>query len=43
MHKTTAHVRVSATVATALIVAYVPYLVKWQMEAADPRSPPEYT
>ncbi len=43
MHKTIAHVRMSAMVATALVVAYVPYLVKWQLEAIEPRSPPEYT
>ena len=42
MAKTISNVWLSCLVSACIIVAYVPYLVKWQIEAWDPVTPPKY-
>lgn len=42
MAKTVSNVWVTCLVSACLIVAYVPYLTKWQLEAMEPMTPPEY-
>ena len=42
MAKTVSNVWVTCFVSACLIVAYVPYLAKWQLEALEPMGPPNY-
>ena len=43
MAKTVSNVWTSSIVAAALVLAYTPYLIKWQVEELAPAEPPKYT